>query len=56
MQVTLEYILNSEKPISDPPTLIAKLASFGPTSNAEAVWSYLQENWDAALDSQEASG
>ena len=36
--------------------MVANLALFGAPANAPLVWAYMQDNWDAIIAEQEASG
>ena len=54
LQASAGYFLFSHTNIAHPDQLLANLAAFD--DNAAAVWAFLQDNWGAALESQEASG
>ena len=56
MQATAQYLLFSEKPIADVPTLVANLATFGYPANGPLVWAFLQDNWDDIITQQKAKG
>lgn len=56
LQATAEYILFSEQPISDVPTLVQLLGSFGSPPNAAALWEYFTAYWNDIVEQQKASG